>query len=118
MKRIPWTKGRLALLGDAAHPFTPRESICSFNCSDSVLIYYYIDQGQGAGQAIEDAATLSVVLATGTTPTDVPTRLKLYEEIRSKRAHTIQEFSRRAGKDAVDGAPQLDCTALSNHDLI
>jgi hypothetical protein len=27
MDKLPtWTKGKLALIGDAAHPFTPRES--------------------------------------------------------------------------------------------
>lgn len=29
MEQIPWTKGRMALLGDAAHPFTPRECLLS-----------------------------------------------------------------------------------------
>ena len=41
-----WVKGRVALLGDAAHPMLP----------------FY---AQGAGQAIEDAAALAVCLATG-----------------------------------------------------
>jgi len=31
MEKLPsWTKGKLALLGDAAHPFTPRE--CLLTC--------------------------------------------------------------------------------------
>lgn len=66
------------------------------------------DQGQGAGQAIEDAATLSVVLPKGTPPEEVPDRLRLYEKIRYKRAHQIQEYSRQAGKDWIDGKPQVD----------
>lgn len=66
------------------------------------------DQGQGAGQAIEDAATLSIVLPRGTPPEQVQERLKLYETIRYKRAHAIQEFSRQAGKDWIDGKAQVD----------
>ncbi|ROV97543.1 hypothetical protein VSDG_04639 [Cytospora chrysosperma] len=90
METLPtWTVGKLTLLGDAAHPFTPH-------------------QGQGAGQAIEDAAALSVVLPKGTSPDAVPERLKLYEKIRYRRAHQIQEFSREAGKDWVGGKPQID----------
>ncbi|KAK8126463.1 uncharacterized protein PG998_002222 [Apiospora kogelbergensis] len=79
----------IALIGDAAHPFTPH-------------------QGQGAGQAMEDAAALAAVLPKGTTPDDVPERLRLYEKIRYERAHTIQEYSRQAGQDWVDGKPQID----------
>lgn len=89
MENLPaWTSGKLALLGDAAHPFTPH-------------------QGQGAGQAIEDAASLSIVLPKGTSPDAVQERLKLYEKIRYERAHTIQEYSRQAGKDWIDGKPQV-----------
>ncbi|OLN88496.1 3-hydroxybenzoate 6-hydroxylase 2 [Colletotrichum chlorophyti] len=87
MEAMPtWVHEKLALLGDAAHPFTPH-------------------QGQGAGQAMEDAAALAVVLPRGTSPEDVPERLRLYEEIRMTRAHTIQEFSRQAGKDRIPGKP-------------
>lgn len=67
-----------------------------------------VDQGQGAGQAIEDAATISVVLPRGTSPEAVSDRLKLYEKIRYDRAHQIQEYSRQAGKDWIDGKPQID----------
>jgi 2-polyprenyl-6-methoxyphenol hydroxylase-like FAD-dependent oxidoreductase len=84
MKVIPsWTTGRLALLGDAAHPFLPH-------------------QGQGAGVAIEDAAALAVVLPLGVAPQEVPERLKLYEDIRKERADRIQQYSRLAGKDLTE----------------
>ncbi|KAK8089721.1 hypothetical protein PG997_004682 [Apiospora hydei] len=90
MDKLPsWVRGSVALLGDAAHPFTPH-------------------QGQGAGQAMEDAAALAVVLPKGTAPKDVPERLRLYEKIRYDRAHNIQEYSRQSGKDWVNGVPQID----------
>lgn len=77
-----------------------------------------IDQGQGAGQAIEDAAALSVVLPKGTSPEAVQARLKLYEEIRYTRAHTIQNYSRETGKDWVDKKPQVDSKSTSPPCLI
>lgn len=75
------------------------------------------DQGQGAGQAIEDAATLSVVLPKGTAPDAVPERLKLYESIRYDRAHTIQEYSRQAGRDWVDGKPTIDMMKFTGYNF-
>jgi 2-polyprenyl-6-methoxyphenol hydroxylase-like FAD-dependent oxidoreductase len=80
-----WTNARLALLGDAAHPFLPH-------------------QGQGAGCAMEDAAALSVVLDRDTTPEEIPARLKLFEKIRYERANRIQEYSRLAGRDLQQGS--------------
>jgi salicylate hydroxylase len=68
-----WVKGRVALLGDAAHPMLP----------------FY---AQGAGQAIEDAAALAVCLATG--PWDPPAALARYERLRMPRATRVQEASR------------------------
>lgn len=85
MKVIPtWTNERLALLGDAAHPFLPH-------------------QGQGGAVAIEDAASLAVLLPYGTPTDEISERLKLYEEIRYKRANRIQEISRLVGEN-----PKLD----------
>lgn len=75
-----WVNGRLALLGDAAHPFLPH-------------------QGQGGGCAIEDAASLAVVLPEDTPQGEIKERLQLYEKIRMERANRIQEFSRVAGMD-------------------
>jgi 2-polyprenyl-6-methoxyphenol hydroxylase-like FAD-dependent oxidoreductase len=79
-----WVKDKLALLGDAAHPFTPH-------------------QGQGAGQAIEDAASLAVLFPTDIKREEIVERLKLYEKIRKERAHRIQEYSRIAGSDLKEG---------------
>ena len=52
------------------------------------------DQGQGGGQAIEDAEALQVVLPLGTTPASIPERLKGAQEIRYERASLIQGYSR------------------------
>lgn len=52
---------RLALLGDAAHPFLPL-------------------QVQGGGCAIEDAAALAVCFPSDAPASEVPARLKLYEK--------------------------------------
>ncbi|KAI1430025.1 hypothetical protein F5Y12DRAFT_781623 [Xylaria sp. FL1777] len=99
MEKLPsWTRSRLALLGDAAHPFTPH-------------------QGQGAGQAIEDAAALGTVFPKGTRPSDVPERLRLYESIRYERAHMIQEYSRQAGKDWIKGKPQIEMMSYTAYNF-
>ena len=80
METLPtWVNNKLALLGDAAHPFLPH-------------------QGQGGGQAVEDAAALAVVLPLGTQADEVAERLKLYETCRYERAHRIQEYTRQAGR--------------------
>ncbi|PQE04808.1 salicylate hydroxylase protein [Rutstroemia sp. NJR-2017a BBW] len=84
-----WTHGKLALLGDAAHPFTPH-------------------QGQGGAVAIEDAAALGVLLSRGMRKDEVEDRLKLYEKVRMERAHTIQEFSRVLGRDLGDDGKKAD----------
>ncbi|RSL76095.1 hypothetical protein CEP51_010280 [Fusarium floridanum] len=99
MEKPPtWVNERLALLGDAAHPFTPY-------------------QGQGANQAIEDAAAMMVVLPYGTCPAEVPERLKLYEKIRYERAHKIQSDSRLAGSDWKDGKPQIDPAIFGSYNF-
>ncbi|KAK3394131.1 hypothetical protein B0H63DRAFT_37334 [Podospora didyma] len=99
MEKMPtWSSGKLILLGDAAHPFTPH-------------------QGQGCGQAIEDAAALTIVLPIGTTVGDIPERFKLYEQIRYERAHTIQHYSRLAGRDWTDGKPTVDMMAYTNYNF-
>ncbi|PWO22601.1 FabG, Dehydrogenase [Pyrenophora tritici-repentis] len=98
MEQLPtWTEEKLVLIGDAAHPFTPH-------------------QGQGAGQAIQDAASLAVMLPPSTPLSTIPARLKLYEKCRFKRASTIQEFSRLSGRDLGSGPP-VDAKAMTNYNF-
>ncbi|KAK4451635.1 3-hydroxybenzoate 6-hydroxylase 1 [Podospora aff. communis PSN243] len=99
MEKLPtWVSGKLVLLGDSAHPFTPH-------------------QGQGAAQAIEDAAVLTSILPPGTVSCEIPERLGIYEEIRYERAHVIQEYSRLAGKDWVNDKSAVDMMKYTNYNL-
>jgi salicylate hydroxylase len=72
-------RGRIALLGDAAHPLRP-----------------YL--AQGAGMAIEDARELERVLAVADERVlDVPTALRRYALSRWQRVAEVQRRSRRNG---------------------
>jgi salicylate hydroxylase len=73
-----WTNGRLALLGDAAHPMLPHA-------------------GQGANQAIEDGFVLANALRAETAES-VPVALARYAEVRCQRAGYVQKMSRRMGR--------------------
>jgi len=83
-----WSVGRIALLGDSAHPMFPF-------------------LGQGAGQAFEDAACLSECLA-GVQPAGVAQALRHYESLRLPRATEVQRRSHEASDDEhlPDGAEQ------------
>lgn len=70
-----WQRGRVALLGDAAHAFTP-------------------NMGQGAGMAIEDAVVLARCLAEKETVREALTR---YEAARRKRVRWVSDTSQRIG---------------------
>ena len=64
-----WTENKCALIGDSCHPMLP-----------------YV--AQGAAQAIEDAAVLTISLSLAE---DVPTALGVYEAVRKSRAEVIQD---------------------------
>src|SRR5690606_5714506 len=72
-----WAQGRIALLGDAAHPM--RQYLA-----------------QGAGQAMEDALVLGRVLAED--PDHPAGALKAYEEVRFPRAAAVQRNTRFFGE--------------------
>jgi 2-polyprenyl-6-methoxyphenol hydroxylase-like FAD-dependent oxidoreductase len=75
--------GNLVLLGDAAHATTP-------------------NLGQGACQAIEDAAVLSTALAESA---DIPTALRRYDHTRQRRVADVITTSRRIGAIAQTTNP-------------
>ena len=72
-----WTKGRLTLLGDAAHPMLPH-------------------LGQGANQSIEDGMTLATILAQADRTT-APSALVAYEALRRERVASVQRGARENG---------------------
>jgi salicylate hydroxylase len=67
-----WSVGRIALLGDAAHPSLPF-------------------LGQGASMAVEDGIVVARCLQAFP---DIPMALRRYEELRKPRAHWVQLQSR------------------------
>ncbi|MFI5670960.1 FAD-dependent monooxygenase [Streptomyces sp. NPDC051704] len=71
-----YTAGRIALLGDAAHPMTP-------------------NLGQGACQALEDAVTLAAALSAEPT---VETALARYDAERRPRGQDVTRAARQAGR--------------------
>jgi 2-polyprenyl-6-methoxyphenol hydroxylase-like FAD-dependent oxidoreductase len=78
-------RGRAALLGDAAHPMTP-------------------NLGQGACQALEDAAVISW-LAAGTGPDAVTEMLARYTAARLPRTTDVVRWSRRAATMTTWASP-------------
>ena len=80
-----WGRGRVTLLGDAAHPMTP-------------------DLGQGAAQAMEDAVALARCLQESGATAEA---LRRYERLRSARAAMVVRRSRRVGRVGQLESPLL-----------
>jgi 2-polyprenyl-6-methoxyphenol hydroxylase-like FAD-dependent oxidoreductase len=79
LPRLPrWSRGRVVLLGDAAHAPLPH-------------------QGQGAGQAIEDAYVLGAFLAKDGL-TNYGAAFQAFEHLRKRRTSLVQAHSRVAGR--------------------
>jgi salicylate hydroxylase len=76
-----WSRGTIALLGDAAHAMLPFAA-------------------QGAGMAVEDGAVLAKCLAEGggDSAADVTAALKRYVRLRRSRVTRVQRASRQAGR--------------------
>ena len=84
-----WTRGRVALLGDACHPMLPY-------------------MAQGAAQAIEDGAALAACLKH--VAFDIPSAFRAYVALRKPRATEVQERSRANSTSfhLQDGPQQLE----------
>jgi salicylate hydroxylase len=79
LPRLPrWSRGRVVLLGDAAHAPLPH-------------------QGQGAGLAIEDAYALGALLVKGGL-TDYSSAFQAFENLRRRRSWMVQAYSRASGR--------------------
>ncbi|KAM5540137.1 hypothetical protein V8D89_006277 [Ganoderma adspersum] len=75
-----YVKGRVALVGDAAHAMLPH-------------------QGSGAGQAFEDGFVLSLVLSHPTvTLANLPEALKIYDDLRRPFSQGVQRGSETNGE--------------------
>jgi salicylate hydroxylase len=92
LPRLPrWSRGRVVILGDAAHAPLPH-------------------QGQGAGQAIEDAYAIGSLLANRSLD-DYRSTFESFERQRRRRTSRVQAYSRLAGRSyklAGDGATRRD----------
>jgi salicylate hydroxylase len=86
-----WVNGRIALLGDAAHPMMP-----------------YL--AQGGCMAIEDAYVLASEL--GKSPDDPERALRAYERARLPRASRVQLMSRKVAR--VNQTPSLQARIARN----
>jgi salicylate hydroxylase len=105
-----WTKGRLTLLGDAAHPMLPH-------------------LGQGANQSIEDGMALATILARANRQT-APAALRAYERLRRERVAQVQRGARENGmrydsaysdlgvRDAEIAAHAAFRKTLYDHDVV
>jgi salicylate hydroxylase len=82
-----WTRGRVALVGDACHGMLPHH-------------------GQGAGQSIEDVITLVGLLAEH----DVATALERYPRLRRARTRAVAASAWETGTllHLDDADPRLD----------
>jgi len=82
-----WTRGRVTLIGDAAHPMLPH-------------------LGQGANQSIEDGVVLAALLR-GVDPSGVEQTLADYEHIRRERTSAVQRGARDNGRRYDSGYDDL-----------
>src|SRR4051812_13467690 len=82
-----WSRGRLTLLGDAAHPMLPH-------------------LGQGANQSIEDGMALATILACAG-QTTAPAALLAYERLRRERVAQVQRGARENGLRYDSANPDL-----------
>ena len=80
-----WGRGRITLLGDAAHPVLPHT-------------------GQGAAQALEDAVALGLVLD-GAAP--VADALRRYEHVRERRTRRFVKLGPRIARMTTTHSPVI-----------
>jgi len=88
--QAPWHKGRVVLIGDAAHATTPH-------------------MASGAGMAVEDGLVLAEELAAHN---DIEAALQAFTARRFERARMVVENSVRIGDIEMAGGNQMDANAM------
>ena len=92
----PWYRGRVVLIGDAAHATSPHV-------------------GQGAAMSIEDAVVLSEEI---TAPGDLTAALDRFMERRFARCKRIWEISRQLGIWEIENDPDADFVGLTMESIM
>lgn len=99
MQSLPtWTKDRLVLIGDAAHPFLPCESQPQTSRWQLRLTHNPV-LGQGGAMAIEDGICLARLLLPETPAGAVYKGLQTFEELRYQRVEFVRNETRQNGLD-------------------
>ena len=86
----PWHRGRIVIIGDAAHATTPH-------------------MASGAGLAAEDGLVLAEELAK---TSDLDAALAAFSERRFERARLVVENSVRIGEIEMSGGNQMDANRM------
>ena len=107
MQSLPtWTKDRLVLIGDAAHPFLPCESYPkSIHWQQRLTLNLVL--GQGGAMAIEDGICLARLLLPETGADAVYKCLQMFEGLRYKRVEFVRDETRQNGLDEGDRPSSL-----------
>lgn len=92
-----WSRGRVTLLGDAAHTMLPHA-------------------GQGVNQAIEDSVTLAFFLREARGVEEIDEAFKRYTAVRMQRTAILQNSSRRSGSQ-FDAQNEFENIRKRNADL-
>jgi salicylate hydroxylase len=80
---LTWNRNHTVLLGDACHPVSPSGFL-------------------GVSMAFEDGVTLTALLPSGALVEEIPSRLKLYEQIRKPRVGRVRDTARMIAKGLED----------------
>jgi 2-polyprenyl-6-methoxyphenol hydroxylase-like FAD-dependent oxidoreductase len=91
----PWHRGRVVLIGDAAHATSPHV-------------------GQGAAMAIEDA----LVLADETTSRPLPEALERFMQRRYERCKIVSDISRQIGRWEIERKHDADFAGLTHRSVV
>lgn len=99
-KKTPtFSRGRVCIVGDAAHATTPW-------------------QGAGAGQAMEDAMILGHLLAHTTRKDQISAAFEAYDKLRGSRCQQVIDSSRGTGQIFCGQNPETNLDPIKLRELV